>query len=342
MENNTVKKSGFTVKSALKVLSVVCFVLAFCPNFLVSCSGQSMNVNVMTAVGGVSMYGEKVIKPQPLMLVLLVIPAAIFVLLLIKKYMDKKNARIIAVLGVCDLILWFVFQFAAKSIAEKNYCSFKVTAWYVINIIVQLLIILLSVLVVRQKMEMDSDLMTIFSGDGKQKVLNQMAETMSQMSGAVTKLAGNVENKQTVRKDTIGFCSKCGTPIEYGCRFCSSCGTPVPESMIEEAETARREAEEKAKAEAARREAEAKAREEAARREAEEKAKAEAARREAEARAKEEAVRREAEENASAGVAEKETEETVKAEGQHLFCLECGAKLAPDAKFCASCGAKVE
>ncbi len=322
MENNTVKKSGFTVKSALKVLSVICFVLAFCPNFLVSCSGQNMNVNVMTAVGGVSMYGEKVIEPQPLMLVLLVIPAAIFVLLLIKKYMDKKNARIIAVLGVCDLILWFVFQFAAKSIAEKNYCSFKVTAWYVINIIAQLLIILLSVLVVRQKMEMNSDLMTLFSGDSKQKALNQMAETMSQMSGAVTKLAGNVENKHAVHKDTIGFCSKCGSSIEYGCKFCSSCGAPVPESMIEEAEAARREAEEKAKAEAARKEAEEKARAEAARKEAEEKARAEAA---------------------GKGAEEKvETEENAKAEVQHLFCLECGAKLAADAKFCASCGAKVE
>lgn len=298
------------------MLSVICFVLAFCPSFLVSCSGTEVNVGVMTAVRGYSIRGQKVVDPQPIAFVMFVIPVVIFALLMMKKYGDKKKAIIIAVLAVCDSISWAVFLYTVASFSKNNYCTFETTGFYKVNSIVHDLIILLSILVAIKKLQMDSNLLTLFSGDGKQKALNQMAETMSQMSGAVTKLAGNVENKHAVHKDTIGFCSKCGSSIEYGCKFCSSCGAPVPESMIEEAETARREAEEKAKAEAARREAEVRAREEAA--------------------------GREAEENARAEVAEKKTEETVKAEGQHLFCLECGAKLAADAKFCASCGAKVE
>ena len=248
MENN--RKIVITVKKVLKALSLICFVIVFCPTFLVSCSGQNMNVSVMTAVGGVSISGERVVAPHPIMLLCLIIPMAVFILLSIKKYTDKKNASIIAIGGGVDLIIWIIFRSGVKKAAEDIGFTFKTTGWYVINIIFLMLIILLTSLIVVGKLQMESDLIAVLSGKETQNALNQMSATMSQMSTAVTQWAGNVAsnvNNRNKVKNPIGFCAKCGPPIGYGSHFCTSCGTPVPQSMIDEAEAARKEAEEKAK-----------------------------------------------------------------------------------------------
>lgn len=248
MENN--RKIVITVKKVLKALSLICFVIVFCPTFLVSCSGQNMNVSVMTAVGGVSISGERVVAPHPIMLLCLIIPMAVFILLSIKKYTDKKNASIIAIGGGVDLIIWIIFRSGVKKAAEDIGFTFKTTGWYVINIIFLMLIILLTSLIVVGKLQMESDLIAVLSGKETQNALNQMSATMSQMSTAVTQWAGNVAsnvNNRNKVKNPIGFCAKCGTPIGYGSHFCTSCGTPVPQSLIDEAEAARKEAEEKAK-----------------------------------------------------------------------------------------------
>lgn len=314
-ENVNGTKSIFTMKNVLRVLSLLCIIFVFCPSFLVSCSGQNVNVSVMTAVGGVSAYGEKVVDPHPIMLLCLLLPVGILVLLFIKKLTDRKTAAIILGCSIVDFVIWLIFRSSVKKIAEENYCSFKTTGWFVINIIVLILIVLLTAIVVISKIKMDADLITIFSGGGTQKVLNQMSATMSQMSSTVTQIAGNVANNvvsKTSKENVIGYCAKCGSAITYGCKFCVSCGTPVPESMIAEAEAAKRAAEE---AEAARI-----AEEERARKEAEEKARKEA----------EEKARREAEETSQNN------------NGRPMFCQQCGAKLEPNAAFCVSCGKKVE
>lgn len=160
------EKKLITIKNVLRVLSVICLVLVFCPAFLVSCSGETVNVSAMTAVGGVSMYGEKVVDPSPIMLLCLFIPIAILVLLFIKNIADKTNAAIIAACGVVDLIMWFVFRSKVKEIAEEALCDFKSTGWFVLNIISLVLIILLTAIVMISKLHMDSDLIAAVSGKG--------------------------------------------------------------------------------------------------------------------------------------------------------------------------------
>lgn len=244
--NITEKKSVLTIKNILRVLSLLCIVFVFCPSFLVSCSGQDMNVNVMTAVGGVEMYGDKVVDPHPVMLMCLLIPVGILVLLFIKKFTDHKSSLIIMICAVVDFVIWLIFRSSVKKIAEENYCSFKTTGWYVINIIALILIILLSIMVLLAKWQLDAELTEVLLGGGTKETLDKMSETMSQMSSTVIQLAGNastnIGNKMK-KEDTIGFCSKCGSPIQYGCKFCASCGTAVPESMLAEAEAKRKEAE---------------------------------------------------------------------------------------------------
>lgn len=242
-EDLRLRNSVITVKNVLRVVSFLCIIFVFCPSFLVSCSGQNVNVSVMTAVGGVSVYEEKVVDAHPLMLVCLLLPIAVLVLLCLKKLTEKRTALMILACTGIDLVIWFIFRASVKKIAEENYCSFKTTGWFVLNIIFMILIIVLNILVVVGKLEMESDLIMILSGQETKKVLNQMSATMSQMSNTVTKMAGDVANNignKTQKENTIGYCSNCGSAIECGSKFCVTCGTPVPESMLKEAESAKR------------------------------------------------------------------------------------------------------
>lgn len=218
---NTVieKQSLFTVKKILRVLSLLCIVFVFCPSFLVSCSGQVIEVDVMTAVEGLSMYGETVVEPHPIMLICLLLPITILILLFVKKFSESKVAAIISGCAIIDLVIWLIFRITVKEMAEENGCMFETTPWYVMNVILLILMISMSVLVFIKKLEMNSELISIFSG------------------GAAT----NIKNRKI-----IGYCYKCGNAIEYGCKFCTTCGTAVPEGMLVEV---KKETKEKANAE---------------------------------------------------------------------------------------------
>lgn len=321
MEEN---KSFFTARKVLRALSAICIILFFCPACLVSCSGQTISISAMTAVKGMSMYGEKIVEPHPIMLICLALPIVALVVLFLKTWQDKRTSLVTLICSVVDILVWFIFKSAVKSTAEENYCSFKVTAGFVFDVIVLLLMICLAVLVLIGKLKMDDDLLKILSGDSTQKALNQMTEKVGQISNTVTQIAGNVvTNINTTNKNEyIGFCAKCGAGIEYGCKFCVGCGTPVPESMIAEAEKAKREAEEKARLEA----------EENARIEAEEKARLEA----------EEKAGLEAETLMQAESSDSEISSNSEQSNKVMFCCNCGAKLEEDSMFCVVCGSKIE
>ena len=90
-QKNVVNSSKFTVKNVLRVLALLAIIFVFCPSFLVSCSGQTKEINVMTAVGGMqTTSGGNVTEAHPIMLICLLIPAAILVLLFVNKLTEKK------------------------------------------------------------------------------------------------------------------------------------------------------------------------------------------------------------------------------------------------------------
>lgn len=240
------KKSMFTVKNVMRGLALFCIVCVFCPSFMVSCSGQNMNVSVMTAVRGVSVYGEKVVDAYPIMLICLLLPVAVLIALIVRSVENQKATIIALSCSGADLVIWIIFKTAVKKLAEENYCAFKITGWYVLNMAALVVLIAAAGLVLVGKLQMDHDLAETASSEETKRTLNQMSSVMSQVSSTVTKMAGdaaaNIGNHKT-KEQAIGYCSKCGSPISYGAKFCTSCGTPVPESMIAEAEAARQAAE---------------------------------------------------------------------------------------------------
>lgn len=306
-----------TVKNIMRVLSLCCIAFVFCPTFLVSCSGQNIEVSVMTAVGGLSSYGETIVEPKPIMLICLLIPITMLVFLFLKKFAEKINAIVIGVCGIVDTVIWLIFRSVVKKMAEENYCTFKSTAWFVINLIFLEIIVILSALVILKKVQMEEELIARISNKELQDKINQVGSAVATVSGQITEMAGNVasnvKNKMD-KKEYIGYCAKCGTGIEYGTRFCSDCGTPVPESMIAEAEEKRRIAEEQARLEEERRRAEE--------------------------QAKLEEEKKRAEEQANQVATNARNEESVKTE-KSLFCPACGNKLKEDAVFCDKCGKRV-
>ncbi|MGN1165951.1 MAG: zinc-ribbon domain-containing protein [Lachnospiraceae bacterium] len=250
--NSNSRKAVFTVKNILRVLGLLCIIFAFCPAFLVSCAGEKMNVTVMTAVEGVSMYGEKVVKPHPIMIVCILIPIAVLVLLFLNKLSEKKTAAIISGICAADVVVWLIFRATVKNIAEENYLSFETTAWYFINLIALILIIILSVLGIMKKVRLDADLLEHVSNENVQGKLEQVTNVVNQVSGQMSAMVSNAASSVSNKKkliDAIGYCTRCGSPIEYGVKFCTSCGAPVPEDLIAEAEE-KRKAEEQARQDA--------------------------------------------------------------------------------------------
>ena len=323
--------------------------------------------------------------PYPIMLITLLAPAEILFLLFKARADEKKTAAMIFAGTAVNFILWLVFRWVVKRAAEESYFDYQATVWFMINIVGLIAILVISAMILAGKLHLEMELISAASGGDTHEVLNQMSAAVNQMSSTVTQLAGNVATnmgtkiaREQAKKNAIGFCSKCGSPITYGSKFCTSCGTPVPESMIAEAEAAM-EAQRRAAEEAQRRaaeevqrraaeEAQRRAAEEAQRRTAEEaqrRAAEEAQRRAAEeaqrramessAEASAEEVQRKAAEEAARKVVEeaarKVAEETARKQTEQLesqgiktafFCQQCGAKLSPNARFCEFCGAKVK
>lgn len=232
--NATVKKSIFTVKNVLRSLALLCIIFVFCPAFLVSCSGQTINVSVMTAVGGLSMYGDSVVDPQPVMLVCLLIPVVSLILLFRKKMADKKVAGIVMAINAINVIVWFIFKSAAQRLAADNLCTFKTTGVFAFNMIAMVLIVGLSLLVIANKLKLNTDLLNVITGGESQGALDRLAT-------AVSRLAESASGRAAEKADIICYCSNCGVPVVYGSEACSSCGTAVPESVLTEAAEARKE-----------------------------------------------------------------------------------------------------
>ncbi len=226
--NAGAKKFKFSVKNIVRMLTLLCIVFVFCPSFLVSCSEQTVEVNVMTAVEGVKMYGEEMVEPQAHMWLCLLLPIAVMVLLFIKKLSERVTAGVIAACVAVDLVKWFDFKSKTKEIAESNGCTFETTGWYTLNLIVMFLIVVFMIAVLAKLISMETDLVAfVKSGEVKQ--------TMSKISDAASKVAEDVSaavkseatSEMKPASEVKAFCGNCGTKLDPEAVFCENCGTKV-------------------------------------------------------------------------------------------------------------------
>lgn len=226
--NAGVKKFKFTVKNVVRILTLLCIVFVFCPSFLVSCTEQTVEVDVMTAVEGVKMYGEEVVEPQAHMWLCLLLPIVVMVLLFIKKLSERLTAGIIAACTAVDLVKWFDFKSKTKEIAESNGCTFETTGWYTMNLIVMFLIVIIMIAVIAKLISMETDLVAFVKGGEAKQAMNKISSAASKVAGDVSAAVKSEETPEMKPASEVkAFCGNCGTKLEPDAAFCENCGTKV-------------------------------------------------------------------------------------------------------------------
>lgn len=145
MEN----KTNLSGKLIIKILAVVAIVLAFCPAFLVSCSGQEVEVTVLkvaTGYGSEYGYGEYFLDPQPAVYVCLILPIVIIAISFLGTLKETTAAIVTMVLAGIDLIAWLLFEQGVKEFAANNYCQAESTPMYYLTLVSLIGIIVFSAL----------------------------------------------------------------------------------------------------------------------------------------------------------------------------------------------------
>lgn len=195
------------IKIIIRVLVIGCFILGFCPYFLVSCSGKELSVSTMDAVVGVRYEGERVSKPYPLMIIIFLIPIGIFVLTFLLNKNKKVFCGCILAISVGDFIFHFVFRFKVKELAEISDCEFNIAIGFVMALI---LIVLTAVF--------STALLLVEENAGPQFSRWGITGRSSPVSEEVITEKGS---------EKMIYCTKCGARIDADSVFCDCCGERV-------------------------------------------------------------------------------------------------------------------
>lgn len=207
MENqNVTTKTYATVKNVLRLISVILIAIFFLPTFLVSCSGQDIEISAKTIMAGYSIRGEEVIEPHAMCVIFFFIPIALLVIWILKNKLSlKKTALISSILGILDFFLWIYLKSSVKEAALDNSCTFKTTGWFLINQILLILLSILSVGIYFNYISIDSDIFQLF--------------------GRIKTDAKIVQDN--LSDSTVRYCENCGNKIQEGNQFCTKCGTKI-------------------------------------------------------------------------------------------------------------------
>lgn len=225
-ENAETKKTIkiFTVKRAIRIISLALIVLCMCPTFLVSCTGKTMSIGVMDLVEGIqtrefSFLGESttttISDPMPFLLVCVFIPLVTIILLFIPKLKIKISMVIVAIINMADLIIWIIMKNKVSEKCAENNCTFETTEAYTIIICCLITVLLLTAF----------KLVQAFSPG-----------IMKQNRDPVSVPAVPVPDPDEI---IIGYCQKCGSPLTSDSKFCTGCGEPIPEQLLAAAEEAK-------------------------------------------------------------------------------------------------------
>lgn len=236
MDANNVIENGenepiISAKNIIRIFAAICFIICFCPTFLVSCADVEQPVSAYAVMKGIdSGYREIQSEPYPMLCIVLILPIVIMTVSFMGALNDRGMAGVILLCALADMGIWFVMKNEIKKYAEENYCNFYTTGWYTFNMISLSIIIVLSLSVVLGVIGFSK--ISIKSGPGGVGVINIYQPIIDSRS---------VNNES---EDVIGYCKKCGSVIRYGRNYCTRCGEAVPEAIILEAEAKRKAREE--------------------------------------------------------------------------------------------------
>lgn len=235
--NEEKKTSSFTVKTVIRLISVVATCLFFAPTFMVSCAGQNLNLSAAKIMTGMKYQGETVTEAHLVCILFLVIPIAIIVIWTMK----MEHSRQALITGICaavDIVMWWAMKAEVQNTAEAAACEGKATWLYWVNMLLLLGILVLDVLVFLGKISIEKNLIgAVQNGQNNMAAggfVNQPAQPTSTvnagqpMNQPVQPMGQPAQpQNQPGQPATPAFCKSCGTPIGAGHKFCMKCGAKV-------------------------------------------------------------------------------------------------------------------
>lgn len=230
MSNKTKKPEIINLKNLLRLLSLIIVYFFFVPVFLVSCSGQKVNVSGVRVATGDYQSIVGATSSHFLAFFLLLIPIGIIVVWTIRNLKDDKKAIISAHLATIDIIAWMLFKMRIKSFASNNYLTFKTTAGYRLNQFVLLIVLIFSTLIALKILRAEMPLRELAADIGRklQDILLKY-QSHGENINPKPKQANSyyTENKQDEVTRPPKFCGNCGSPIAPGDKFCNHCGKKI-------------------------------------------------------------------------------------------------------------------
>ena len=155
------------VKNIIRLLSILLMVFFFVPSFMVSCAGYgNIKISAFKAMTGIKIEGESVSDPKVICIIMLLLPIAMLALWCLKSVLKDKIAAIAS--GSCavvDFIFWIALCVGVNKEATDNYCTAKVTAGFIFNILFILAIVALDLLIIINVLQAEKPLI-------RQKMMN--------------------------------------------------------------------------------------------------------------------------------------------------------------------------
>ncbi len=217
----TNNKSFLTVKNILRIMVLLCIIFVFCPVFLVSCSGQKIEMSLIDVLGGMSTtYGDTIVEAQPILIIGIILPILSLIFLFSKKK-ERRAAVVTCICTVADLVMWLIFKSKAEAAATEEGATFETLGTYTFNIIVLVLIAVISLLVVINKIQLETDIVAMAKGISTNVSGDRSTESPHELPHSVK-----------AEKKALGYCAKCGKAIYTNDMFCAVCGTPVPKELL--------------------------------------------------------------------------------------------------------------
>ena len=166
---------------------------------------------------------------------MLLLPIAMLALWCLKSVLKDKIAAIAS--GSCavvDFIFWIALCVGVNKEATDNYCTAKVTAGFIFNILFILAIVVLDLLIIINVLQAEKPLirqkmMNGYQGMPQQNMYGNVPPQQGQFQGQPMPPQQGQFQSQPVQPQQPAqpVCSKCGAPLVAGNKFCTKCGNPV-------------------------------------------------------------------------------------------------------------------
>ncbi len=225
---------------------------------MVSCAGYgNIKISAFKAMIGIKIEGESVSDPKVICIMMLLLPIAMLVLWCLKSVLKDKIAAIAS--GSCaivDFIFWIALCVGVNKEATDNYCTAKVTAGFIFNILFILAIVVLDLLIIINVLQAEKPLirqkmMNGYQGMPQQNMYGNVPPQQGQFQGQpmppqqqgqfqgqpqqgqfqsqpVQPQQGQFQSQPVQPQQPVQpVCSKCGAPLVAGNKFCTKCGNPV-------------------------------------------------------------------------------------------------------------------